>query len=419
MAKIYDLLAREDGRAISHFRSGYETLPNSMMLFYPLDQLNNPKFDFRSARPKKMSYETQKFSDDKSIVWYEDNIKEIDATTTSAAAAGVLSFDVDLTNIVEGEVLINKTSGDVMLVLSVTGNTITVDQNPTGIVIGDKITRGSFAKAYGKYDAMRVENNDYVQKTNYVQFMSTELDPTKTDILTNNLKRLFYKDAKEYIEEELFAPASRKILMGIMRTLYKGQARVTSVTGGTRYMAGGLEHYLPVSALDINIKGATDKDSVLNFRTQLQKAYASGVGGIHKRGRVVFFCTTGMAAQMDDLFYDKITDLDNHLSSFGINVVDVSLNGRKISIVEDSVMNDIYGEDAKVGFIMDIEGVKLWNLMDGVVGDDGKSVPKLGASQIWVKPQETYETKQITLNTHFSFVFENVSSGLFRKIIYE
>lgn len=418
MTKIYEELQRYNGRAISHFRYGYEELPNSMMLFYPLEQLNNPKFDFRSAKPKKVSYETQRLSDAKEVVWYEDSIKESDGSATSTVAAGVLTFDTDIVDLVAGDILRNKVTGDVMLVLSVVGASATVDQNPSGVTTGDLLVRAGFAKTYGVYDTHLKDTNDYTKMTNYIQFTSEKIDPAKTDILSNNISKLFWNDARSYVEEELFAPASRRILLSMMNSLYAGRPTATAVTGGTKYTAGGLEYYIPASAKNINFKGGTDKESVQNFRTQLQKAYQSGVRGLFKKGRVVFFCTTAMAAQIDDLFYDKITNLDNHLSSFGINIVELSLNGRKISIVEDSVMNNLYGEDEKVGFVLDIEGVVLFNLMNDVIGEDGKSVPKLGASKLFVKPQDTYEMREISLNTHRSFVFKNVKSGVFRKLIY-
>jgi hypothetical protein len=94
-----------------------------------------------------------------------------------------------------------------------------------------------------------------------------------------------------------------------------------------------------------------------------------------------------------------------------------NLNGYKITLVEDPTLDTLYG-DAKVWFIVDLEGISLINLVEGVISDNGKTADALWASIIWVKPQDTYEMKTVSLNTHFSWVFKNISSGCFRKLIY-
>ena len=91
MAKIYEILAKKNGFAIDHFRYGYEEVPNSMLLFYPMSELNKKDFDFRTAKPKKISYRSSKFSDQKKTVWYEDDIKESDFAATSTVAPATLT----------------------------------------------------------------------------------------------------------------------------------------------------------------------------------------------------------------------------------------------------------------------------------------------------------------------------------------
>ena len=80
-------------------------------------------------------------------------------------------------------------------------------------------------------------------------------------------------------------------------------------------------------------------------------------------------------------------------------------------------MDELYGE-VKTGFIVDIDSIILYNLAEGVISESGKTVDALGASTIFCPAQTTYEIREVSLNTHFTWVFKNVSSGVFRKIIY-
>lgn len=229
MAKIYEILAKKNGFAIDHFRYGYEEVPNAMLLFYPLSELNKKDFDFRTAKPKKISYRSSKFSTEKKVVWYEDDIKEADFTATSTVAAGVLTFNTSLTDLVVGDQIRNKETGDTMLVVAVAGAAVTVDQNLSGVTTADAFIRYGFAKTYGIYSAHKKDLNDATEYNNYVQFTSEELDEDKTDVLTNNLNRLFFPSTNDYLKSELFAPASRRILLTMLYGLYAGRPTETIV----------------------------------------------------------------------------------------------------------------------------------------------------------------------------------------------
>jgi hypothetical protein len=99
MTKIYDLLAKQNGRGISHFRYGYQEIPTAMLTFYDLSDLNSANFDFRTARMKKVKMETTMFSDSKKIIRYEDSIKEASFAAATAASAGDVTFDVTITTL--------------------------------------------------------------------------------------------------------------------------------------------------------------------------------------------------------------------------------------------------------------------------------------------------------------------------------
>lgn len=420
MAKIADLLTKNKGRGINHFRFGYEESPMAALGFYNLADLNNPKFDFSTAKMKRAKSKVDGFSDTNKFVWYEDSIREFDFLTTSAAAAWVLTYTMANSNIVVGDKLyVTNAAGDteVQIVTAVSGANVTVDQNTIGFASGARVVRLGHAKTYGVYSGKAASANDYVTYDNYVEFAFSILPKAKTDILTNNLDHLMYDNIDDYLQQEIFAPASRDIVRSMVTSLYAGRKDANTVSGNTIYTAGGLENFIPWSALNVNIKGTDDKETIQNLRNQLAKVYGSGVDGIYNKGRVMAFCNFAMSSQIDDLFFDKIDHLPNYLDKFGINVKRLDLNGRPLDIVEDSILTHIYG-DQKVMFIVDIDNVVIKNLMNDVIGKDGKTAPKLGTSVIWEKPQDTPEMREIGLFTNFSFEFHGVSAGTFRKIIY-
>ncbi|HPC34073.1 MAG TPA: hypothetical protein PLP73_00275 [Candidatus Absconditabacterales bacterium] len=419
MAKIIDELTKANGRGIHHFRYGYEEAPIVAMLFYDLTSLNNSDLDFKGAKVKHAKMEKTKFANATKITWYEDNIKESSFTATGTTAGTTL--DVSISTLQVGDQLRNKNTGDIMLVVDVpTPGQVTVDVNTSGVTTGDEFIRFGFAKTYGEYSARSTEFNDYVPYDNYVQFVSAEIDQEKTDILTNNLDRLFYATTKDYLKE-LYAEASRVIIRTIVYSLYAGRSQVYTLPSGKKiYTAGGLEYYIPLSALDQNIKGANSKETIANLQDQVVKAYKSGVSGLTKANRLMLFANYGLSAQItsDFLEISNITINDNTmLEKYGINMKSLNLNGYKINIVEDPILDELYGE-AKTGFIVDIDGIVLYNLAEGVIGTDGKTTDALGASVIFCPPQVTYELRTVSLNTHFTWLFKNISSGCFRKIIY-
>lgn len=419
MTKIIDELTKVNGRGIHHFRYGYEEAPITTMLFYDLTSLNNADVDFKGAKVKHAKMEKTKFADATKITWYEDNIKESSFTADSTSAT--TTFDVSITTLQVGDQLRNKTTGDVMLVVDAsTPGTVTVDVNASGVTTGDEFIRFGYAKTYGQYSARSIQFNDYVPYDNYVQFVSAEIPADKTDILTNNLDRLFYATTNDYLKE-LYAEASRTIIRTIIYSLYAGRSQVYTLPSGKKiYTAGGLEYYIPASALDQNIKGTTEKETILKLQEQVVLAYKSGVQGLQKMNRLMLFCNYGLSAQITSDFMEisnlSIND-NNSLEKFGINMKQLNLNGYKINIVEDPTLDDLYG-DVKTGFIVDIEGIILYNLMEGVIGENGKTTDALGASIIFCPAQTTFEQRTVSLNTSFTWLFKNISSGAFRKIIY-
>ena len=425
MSKIIDELTKANGRGLYHFRYGYEEAPIITMLFYDLSSLNSSDVDFKGAKVKHAKYEKTRFGNDKKITWYEDSVKEQGFQVTADVTASWAGVNATLTvwagtDIKKWDVIRDIETGETMLVTAVAGTSVTVYELLNDVTAAtDHFLIVWFAKTYGEYSARAKDFNDYIAYDNYVQFCSAEIPAEKTDILTNNLDRLFYPTVKDYLKE-LYAEASRTIIKTMIYSLYIGKAQKVTVSGKDIYTAWGLEFYIPVSAANQNIKGATAKATIRNLQDQVVAAYKSGIAGLNRGNRLMMFANYAMSAQITDDFL-SISNLninDNTtLSKFGINMKEFNLNGYKISLVEDPTLDILYG-DQKVWFIVDLDGISLINLVEWVISENGKTADALWASIIWCKPQDTYELRTVSLNTHFSRLFKGVSSGAFRKLIY-
>lgn len=425
MAKIIDELTKANWRGLYHFRYGYEEAPIITMLFYDLSSLNSSDIDFKGARVKHAKYEKTRFGDAKKITWYEDSIKEQWFQLASATQATWVGTNAELTvaswlDIKKWDVIRDIETAETMLVTDVSGTTVTVYELLNDVATTDHFLIIGFAKTYGEYSARAKDFNDYVAYDNYVQFCSAEIPEEKTDILTNNLDRLFYPTVKDYLKE-LYAEASRTIIKTMIYSLYVWKAQKVTVNGKDIYTAGWLEYYIPASALNQNIKWATAKATIRNLQDQVVAAYKSWVSGLNRGNRLMMFVNYAMSAQITDDFLSianlNIND-NTMLNKFGINMKEFNLNGYKITLVEDPTLDVLYG-DAKVWFIVDIDGISLINLVEWVISENGKTTDALWASIIWCKPQDTYEMRTVSLNTHFSWVFKNISSGAYRKLIYK
>lgn len=424
MAKIIDELTKANWRGLYHFRYGYEEAPIITMLFYDLSSLNSSDIDFKGAKVKHAKYEKTRFGDAKKITWYEDSVKEewftIDSDVTATWAD--TNADLTVTSIVlkKWDVIRDITTGETMLVTNVAGSTVTVYELLNDVAATDSFLIIWFAKTYGEYSARAKDGNDYVAYDNYIQFCSAEIPEDKTDILTNNLDRLFYPNVKDYLKE-LYAEASRTIIKTMIYSLYVGKAQKVTVNGKDIYTAGWLEFYIPASALNQNIKWATAKATIRNLQDQIVAAYKSWVSGLNRGNRLMMFVNYAMSAQITEDFLSianlNIND-NTTLNKFGINMKEFNLNGYKITLVEDPTLDVLYG-DAKVWFVVDLDGIALINLVEWVISENGKTTDALWASIIWCKPQDTYEMRTVSLNTHFSWVFKNISSGCYRKLIYK
>ena len=407
MATSLQETTKVNGKWIHLVRYGYAEAPEVALMLYDLSKLNEDNLDFKSVELKGVSREATLTEDWESITWKEEDIKEAYLTVTTATSA--TSVVVDATDVQVWETLYNQATGETALVVAVSTNTLTLAAPwfaGTDYAANNKLTRLSFAKKYGVNHGHRVKRNDLIAYSNYVQFTEELID---SDMIENNKTYLFV--TPEQRTKMIYSDASRKIIKGIVSTFYLGKKMKSNASGEYQYSAWWLIEFVP-AANRVNIKGADDNATKANLRYQLQKAYQSGLKGIYGKNKLLAFCTTKFAADLDALYENKIIYNDK-LNAVDVEIKSYNVWGFKLNIVVSNVLDYDLG-DVSQCFLVPIEYTFLFMLPKGVTGKDGKTLDVFGRWVLYDKPQETYEKKTQALATNFSFYFKGVSSGAYR-----
>lgn len=407
MATSLQETTKVNGKWIHLVRYGYAEAPEVALMLYDLSKLNEDNLDFKSTELKGVSREATLTEDGESIVWKEEDIKEAYLKVTTATSA--TSVVVDATDVQVWETIYNQTTGETALVVAVSTNTLTLAAPwfaGTGYAANNMITRLSFAKKYGVNHGHRVHRNDLIPYSNYVQFTEELID---SDMIENNKTYLFV--TPEQRTKMIYSDASRKIIKGIVSSFYLGKKMKTNASGEYQYSAWGLTEFVP-AANRVNIKGADDNATKANLRYQLQKAYQSGLKGLYGKNKLLAFCTTKFAADLDALYENKIIYNDK-LNAVDVQIKSYNVGGFVLNIVVSNVLDYDLG-DVSQCFLVPIEYTFLFMLPKGVTGKDGKTLEVFGRWVLYDKPQETYEKKTQALATNFSFYFKGVSSGAYR-----
>lgn len=407
MATSLQETTKVNGKWIHLVRYGYAEAPEVALMLYDLSKLNEDNLDFKSTELKGVSREATLTEDGESITWKEEDIKEAYLNVNSKTSA--TSLVVDATDVQVGETLYNQTTGETALVTAVSTSTLTLASpwfTGAGFAANNKLTRISFAKKYWVNHGHRVHRNDLITYSNYVQFTEELID---SDMIENNKTYLFV--TPEQRTKMIYSDASRKIIKGIVSSFYLGKKLKTNASGEYQYSAGWLIEFVP-AANKVNIKGADDNATKANLRYQLQKAYQSGLKGIYGKNKLLAFCTTKFAADLDALYENKIIYNDK-LNAVDVQIKSYNVGGFVLNIVVSNVLDYDLGDVSKC-FLVPIEYTFLFMLPKGVTGKDGKTLDVFGRGVLYDKPQETYEKKTQALATNFSFYFKGVSSGAYR-----
>lgn len=409
MSTAINETTKVNGKGIHLVRYGYAEAPEVALLLYDLSKLNEENLDFKNVELKGVAREATLTEDGESITWKEEDVKEAYITVSSKTSA--TSIVVDANNVIVGETLYNQTTGETALVTAVSGSTLTLAAPwfaGAGLAAGNKITRLSFAKKYGVNHGHRVVRNELTTYTNYVQFTEELID---SDMIENNKTYLF--TTPEQRVKQIYSDASRKIIKGIVSSFYLGKKLKTNASGEYQYSAWGLIEFIPAAA-KVNIKGANDDATKANLRLQLQKAYQSGLKGLYGRNKLLAFCTTKFAADLDALYENKIV-YNDRLNSVNVQIKTYNVGGFELNIVCSNILDYDLGDVSRC-FLVPIEYCFAFMLPKGVTGKDGKTLDVFGRGVLYDKPQETYEKKTQALATNFSFYFKGCNSGAYRML---
>lgn len=228
-------------------------------------------------------------------------------------------------------------------------------------------------------------------------------------MIENNKNYLFTTNEERV--KKIYSDASRKIIKGIVSSFYIGKKFRTNTSGAYQYSAGGLNDFVP-AANKVNIKGTNDTETKAKLRLQLQKAYQSGLNGLYGKNKLLAFCTTKFAADIEALYEPKVVYNDK-LTGVHIEIKTYQVGAFTLNLVCSNVLDYDLG-DVSTAFLVPIEYVFAFMLPNGVTGKDGKTLERFGRGIVYDKPQATFEKKTQGLATNFSFYFKGISSGAYR-----
>lgn len=407
MANLYTKTNEINGVGVNYFKVGYQEAPEVMLLPYDISSLTEDTINWSTLKLKDISEKVSLNPTGEAVEWYLDDIKEATAAITVRTSDTVFETGA---SIVAGEQLYNRNTGKTYLVTSVTGAAVTIDAADAATLVGNVIVRTGFSKLYGADSSLATTRNEMSNYSNYIQFSEFSIS---SDMINLNKSRVFLKDENEYTKS-LFADAARKAVLNSLYSFYIGKKAKVSASGTYRYMAGGLDQFIPWGN-KVNIKGVDATATKAKIRTQLEIAYGSGVANIYQENNLVFFCTAKMSSELDSLYEDAIIYNDK-LESVGINIKTINLGGRKLRIIESSILNTIFGS-AAVGYLYPLKDTFMYNLPSRRFDKDMK-IQKNGWGIVYDKPITNLESTTSALAVTHSFVFGTAATGAYQRWTY-
>lgn len=440
-----------NNKTINLYKYGRGYAGKTMALFmFNIIDLNADVIDWKNIKPKPFRLEAKEnmLSDatyGNKVTWQEVNVKDqvlgitlVNGTDITCSITGPLSFkrgqwfwnvqrqesyqiDTDVANLTPG------------------AGTITLSCVSVGsAAAGDNLRMSGYSKPYGLPEG-NVFDADQVQTLeNYFTGANVALRLDQNEMNTNYI---FKENVKEYLKQKTLE-ASRKMLVNIWRSMYTGVKGVTTIGGASSYTAGGLDYFLKnesgVPGINLGTgTGAGNGEIVINGASTAAKrtAFLDAVTTVHMSplpnikgaNKLIFFCTTPFMREIEEMFYDKLLNL-NALDKMQLEVTSIKFSGGTISFIVDEMLDDLnrYEEDAvgnpgvysirKVGYFVPIDYAKVIVKANDVVTKDGMSVGALGTGRYFIPPQTTEEIFDLRLYTSYSCLWGAIKSGAYRKI---
>lgn len=410
MTDIYSFLTEKNGQGISMTQFGYEEAPEIALFWMDFKDLNKQDLDFRSANIKGLAKKMTTTPDGEKIYWYDEDMRRDDIAISTRSSA--TSWVVDSTNVKVWDTWRNKTTGNRVIVIAVSGSTITLAwTGDTASQAGDTLTWISNARGYKTTSAYASSRNDLNSYDNYFQYNAYEVS---SEIIKNNDTKLFMENTNEF-QKSLFGDASRNSMRGFGSSFYFGVKAKTTISGYAYYTAGWLEAYLPQSCI-VDLLGNDDDATKSNLRRELITAYACGLTGIFGRNKLLAMCTSKFKSEIDRLYEDKI-DYTDKLDAIDINIVAYNVGGRKLNMVESTLLNTEAGDEA-VAYLIPVDYTCAYVLPYGTQDITAKSVEKMWVGQIFLPPQTNPAERSAWLFSTHTFEFKWMTSGAYRKIYF-
>ena len=164
------------------------------------------------------------------------------------------------------------------------------------------------------------------------------------------------------------------------------------------------------------MSGDDDAATKANLRRELIIAYSSGLTGIFGRNKLLALCTSKFKSEIDRLYEDKVEYTDK-LSAIDVDIISYNVGGRKLNMVESTLLNTESGDDA-VAYLVPVDYCGIYVLPYGTQDITAKSVEKLGVGQVFLPPHTNPAERSAWLFSTHTFEFKGITSGAYRKIYF-
>jgi hypothetical protein len=117
------------------------------------------------------------------------------------------------------------------------------------------------------------------------------------------------------------------------------------------------------------------------------------------------------------LYEDKVEYTDK-LAAIDVNITAYNVGGRKLNMVESTLLNVEAGDEA-VAYLIPVDYATVYVLPYGTQDLSAKGVEKMnGVGQVFLPPQSNPAARSAWLFSTHTFEFKGITSGAYRKLYF-
>jgi hypothetical protein len=140
----------------------------------------------------------------------------------------------------------------------------------------------------------------------------------------------------------------------------------------------------------------------------------SGLSGVQQKNKLLWFCTTKFVNDIHDL-YDSALTFNDEITAINLNIKTYNVSGYNCHMVPSNLL-DFHMSGTSIAYSVPVDYTFLYMLPRKTLKEDGKTVNLLGRGIVYKKPQVTIEKATVACATNYSFMFQGITSGAYRRL---